>query len=286
MDESRRTSAVKDVLSGGKFNDIIAYGGWPIDDHHPGGFNHVGVPNTNVIPDEPYGIPYRSIYSKNIDNLFFAGRNISASHVALSSTRVMATCTTLGQAVGIAAACAVKHGNITPREAGEKYIREIQQTLLDDDCFLLDIKREIPQISALAKLEADSGNAEFLRNGIDRKYKKSENAWHCRKGSCAEYTFEKEEEISNIRIVFDSNLDRCHLNIRANYFLNTPDFAVPGSLVKAFHIEADGKTIFSNDNNYQRLVNIPLKIKAKKIKLVIDGIHNADETRVFAFDVR
>ena len=50
-----------DVLSGGKFDDTIAYGGWPIDDHHPGGFKHFGPPNTNIVPKQPYGIPIRSI---------------------------------------------------------------------------------------------------------------------------------------------------------------------------------------------------------------------------------
>ena len=79
-----------DILSGRHFPDSVAYGGWPLDDHYPAGFLHKGEPNTHVYPERPYGIPLRSLYSNNVANLFFAGRNISVSHMALSSTRVMA----------------------------------------------------------------------------------------------------------------------------------------------------------------------------------------------------
>ncbi|MCZ7634857.1 MAG: FAD-dependent oxidoreductase [Verrucomicrobia bacterium] len=59
---------------------------------------------------EVYSIPLRCLYSRNVRNLLMAGRNISASHVALSSTRVMATCSVLGQAAGTAAALCARHG--------------------------------------------------------------------------------------------------------------------------------------------------------------------------------
>ena len=81
---------------------------------------------------EPYGIPLRSLYSKNIENLMFAGRNISASHVAFSSTRVMGTIGVIGQAVGTAASVAVKYG-LSPRDAAKEKIKEIQKILMDDD---------------------------------------------------------------------------------------------------------------------------------------------------------
>ena len=80
-----------DVLAGGRFNDIVAYGGWPMDDHHPDAIHYPGEPTIFHKAPSPYGIPYRSLYAHNIGNLFFAGRNISATHMALSSTRVMRT---------------------------------------------------------------------------------------------------------------------------------------------------------------------------------------------------
>jgi len=56
----------------------------------------------------PYGIPYRSLYSRNIANLMFAGRDASCTHAAMSSTRVMGTGCSMGQAIGTAAALAAK----------------------------------------------------------------------------------------------------------------------------------------------------------------------------------
>lgn len=84
---------------------------------------------------EPYPIPFRALYSHNIDNLMFAGRNISASHIAFSSTRVMGTIGIIGQAVGTGAAIAVKYGML-PRQVCNEKITEIQDALMADDCFL------------------------------------------------------------------------------------------------------------------------------------------------------
>jgi hypothetical protein len=131
-----------DVEAEGRFDDLVAYGGWSMDDHHPGGMNYPGVPTIFHPAPCPFGIPYRSLYSKNIDNLYFAGRNISVTHAALSATRVMATCATLGQAVGTAAAIAVRD-DLSPRGVYENRIKELQQMLMDDDCYLPWHKREI-----------------------------------------------------------------------------------------------------------------------------------------------
>jgi hypothetical protein len=80
---------------------------------------------------EPYGIPLRALYSKNVKNLMFAGRNISASHLAFASTRVMGTCGVMGQAVGTAAALMTKYG-LTARELCAQKIGELQDILMED----------------------------------------------------------------------------------------------------------------------------------------------------------
>jgi hypothetical protein len=108
-----------DIRAEGKFDDLVAYGGWTMDDHHPGGIRYAGPPTIFHPAPSPYGIPYRSLYSRNVENLFFAGRNISATHAAMSSTRVMATCAIMGQAVGTAAAIATRDG-LTPRGVYEQ----------------------------------------------------------------------------------------------------------------------------------------------------------------------
>ena len=83
-----------EVRDGGRFDDLIAYGGWSMDDHHPAGFDTTEAPTIFHPAPSPFGIPYRCLYSKNIENLMFSGRNISCTHTAMSSCRVMATCAT------------------------------------------------------------------------------------------------------------------------------------------------------------------------------------------------
>ena len=93
------------------FADAVAMGGWPLDDHPPSGFDQPEErPARQIQTAAPYNIPLRSLYSRNIRNLLMAGRNISASHVAFTSTRVMATCAVVGQAAGTAAVHAFFQG--------------------------------------------------------------------------------------------------------------------------------------------------------------------------------
>ncbi len=274
-----------DVQSGGHFDDTVAYGGWPIDDHHPGGLRYNGPPNINIVPKEPYGIPLRCLYSKNIENLWFAGRNISTTHTGLSSTRVMATCATLGQAVGCAVGIAVKYGGLPPRATASEHIREIQDLLMDDDCWLPRFRRNVPQLCREASLTASSGDPEMLRNGIDRELDGQSNQWSCGVGGTAEYDFGKPVPLHEIRLVFDSDLKRPKLNVAANYWLQGQVFTPPASLVSAFEILADGKVIYRTENNYQRLVKIPVKIQTRKLALRVLGFAGQGSTGgVFAFD--
>ncbi len=76
------TVTQNDVESGGHFEDIVAYAGWSIDDHFPAGFYYTaGHPSTYHPAPSPWGIPLRCLISKNIQNLTFAGRNISVTHI-------------------------------------------------------------------------------------------------------------------------------------------------------------------------------------------------------------
>lgn len=84
-----------------------------MDDHDPAGLEGRGAPTIYHPAPSPYGIPFRCLYAKTVENLLFAGRNISVTHSAMSSTRVMATCALLGQAIGTAAALAIPRG-LTP----------------------------------------------------------------------------------------------------------------------------------------------------------------------------
>ena len=117
------------------FPDAVCYGGWSIDRHPARGF-FTNEPSSSHIWVDPYNIPLRSLYSKNINNLMFAGRNISATHIAMASTRLMNTCALEGQATGVAGAIAIKE-NISIREAALHHIQEIQQTILKQDGYYI-----------------------------------------------------------------------------------------------------------------------------------------------------
>ncbi len=289
-----------DVRSEGRFDDIIAYGGWSMDDHHPAGINHPGKPTIFHPAPSPYGIPYRCLYSKNVSNLFFAGRNISATHAALSSTRVMATCAILGQAMGTAAALAVRDG-LTPKGVYEKRVEELKQTLMDDGCYLPWNVREIPELTQQARIKASHGEPAILVNGKERPIGDEYNGWKAPLGSWVELDFKVDVQVEQIRMVFDSDLNRNtwkdvedkfkRYPMRCHVFANQKDVFIPETLIKAFRLEApDGeggwKTVYREENNYQRLVKINLEISTSRIRLVPECTWGSKEVRIFAFDAK
>ena len=286
-----------DVRAGGHFDDLVAYGGWSMDDHHPGGFRSSEQPTIYHPAPSPYGIPYRCLYSVNIDNLFCAGRNISVTHTAMSSTRVMATCATLGQAVGTAAAIAALYG-LTPRGVYEQRIAELQQTLMDDDCYLPFRRRAIPALTRNAALACDSPDAENLRNGLDRALDGTYNGVAVPLGSAVAYTFPAPEHVSRVRVVLDSDLNRDTLpecerrrerNMLHNRPLDWPDAYVPTTLLRAFRIEGvrpDGanETLYESQDNHRRLISVPVDGVYAAVRLVPLATWGDPLARIFSFD--
>jgi len=276
-----------DILAEGKFHDIVAYGGWTMDDHNSGGFNSKEYKKQPTIfhkTPSPYGIPYRILYSKNISNLMFAGRCISVSHMALSSTRVQATCGVIGQAVGTASAIAVKN-NLTPREVGRKKIKELQQLLLADDCYLPWIKQEFSPLTKNAKLRASAGNPEPLRDGISRPVGSNNHRWDCKIGDFVEYIFNRVTKVKKVTIVFDSALSK--LIQLSHHQIDNQLTSPPPELVKEFHIDIYNgkrwKTIFIEKDNYQRLRKIIINRKILGIRLYLDKTWGSIKTAVYAF---
>ncbi len=145
-----------DVLNHPDFPDTVAYGGWPIDLHPPEGVfgkDHPGSPPPFIYPGT-YPIPFRCLYSRNIDNLMMGGRNISVTHVALGTTRLMATCALCGQAIAAAAVLALQYG-IIPREVGRDHIRELQTILTEDDSVLPILPLPVKGLSATASASSE-----------------------------------------------------------------------------------------------------------------------------------
>jgi hypothetical protein len=129
----------EDCVSGHVFEDAVAYAGWTIDVHNQDGiFSGLSGPYDFDIQVPVNQIPFRCLYSKNIENLLMAGRCISATHVALGTIRVQNTLAAIGQAVGTAAALCVKLGT-TPRELGR-----LRQRLLRNDAYIPGVFNEDP----------------------------------------------------------------------------------------------------------------------------------------------
>jgi hypothetical protein len=132
--ESRRflghyTLVQQDIIEQRHFEDAVAFGGWAIDLHPADGIYSEKNGCTQFHAKGIYEIPYRCYVSKDISNLFYAGRCISASHVAHGSSRVMATSGLGGQAVGFAAAQCMA-SNLLPADIIEKkQIKKLQSKL-------------------------------------------------------------------------------------------------------------------------------------------------------------
>lgn len=285
----------RDISDGVQFDDVVAFGGWPLDDHYPMGFYHKGTPNTDVYTNPPYPIPYRTLYSKNVENLFFAGRNISTTHMALSSTRVMLTCGLLGQAVGTAAAIGVKE-KLTPNGVYKEKIGSLQRILMDNDCFLPGKKRAV---SAECVKNAVSEEICDGKDRVNRTYNTAECGILVDNGK--EITYELENTyVDSVHIVFDSDLNRETLNgdncekyhsMRCNVRLDSPVMNMPKTLCKDFILKItsdNGEEILLDiSDNRKRAYHVEVKRKISKISLVVKSNWGEDDkTKVISFDFR
>jgi hypothetical protein len=278
-----------DVRDEGRFHDLVAYGGWTMDDHHPGGMHWPGEPTVFHPAPSPFGIPYRCMYSRDIANLFCAGRNISATHAALSATRVMATCATLGQAVGTAAALAA-HDGLSPRGIYEQRIDALKQALMEDDCYLPWNTRQVAALTRRAALSASCGDPEPLRNGLDRPIGDADNGWRGPAGAWVQYAFETPQHVRSVRFVFDSDLNRPEKNEHANRTLDWQPVGVPETMTRALRLEAEDTTgawrvVARLENNYQRLVRVETDTVTRAVRAVPEATWGAETAHLFAWDI-
>lgn len=283
----------QDCMEGARFEDAVAYGGWPMDVHTVEGFRSKNVePNEFLCLKDVYAIPYRCFYSRNILNLMMAGRNISCTHMAFASTRVMGTCAVGGQAVGVAASIAIKK-RIVPKAVGA-YISELQQKLLRQDCYLpgisnkddLDLARKSV---VLASSEEKGANAKNVINGWGRSIGSEQNCWQpsAEETPWLELRLPTPSKIHQIQILFDSNLSREIMISLSEQHLAEQTQGTPPELVRDFRAEfiRQGKKIFTQrvTGNYQRrcLVEIDTDIEVDAIRLVIENTHGTMQPKVF-----
>ena len=277
------------------FEDRVAYGGWWLDQHPPGGVYDVEPPCDKPPFNGIYSVPLRSLYSRNVGNLLFAGRHISTTHVAHSSTRVMRTLSVIGQASGTAAAMCVSRNGL-PREVAKGHIGELQQQLLRDDAYLIGLANQDPtDLARGGKASATSewtpstegaeafGHSDFsaanVLSGIGRPEEgKSSNLWVSdpAAGLPQELTVELPEpaEIAQIDVRFDTRLDELYFD------------APPTECVRDYTIEVrtDGKwrQVHAEEGNYHRhRIHDIAPVRGDAVKLSVQATNGAPSARVY-----
>ena len=283
----------------GDFEDAVCIGGWPMDEHPPTGFDDPEKPPfVSIKLKDVYNIPFRCLYNKSISNLLMAGRNISATHTAFSSTRVMATCAVEGQAIGTAAALCVQH-NLLPRGLYEDKakLKQLQQTLLRDDQTIKAVKNEDPhdlarKATVTASAEDANCQAANVINGWVRAIPGSyENRWAAplgENGAWIEVTWEKPETIRRVQLTFDSGFQR-ELTLSSSAAANEGVIRAPQpETVKKYSLlyqQDDGKEwveLASVDGNHQRMCRHDFQpVSAKRIRIHVKETNGDNLARIF-----
>ena len=279
-----------DIAACKQFPDNVAYGGWTMDDHDPAGFyaNRSGRPSTTFNECESgYGIPWRALYSRNVPNLLFAGRNASCTHMAMSSTGVMATCFIRGQAVGAGVGLMKERGLGKPSEV-LAHIEDLQQRLLGDDCYIPGVPMRLGGLTSGAALTVSAGDPEPLRDGWARQIKDVTHAWECAPGGWAEYNLPAPQRVESVYIALDSAMDK---DTALSWWYCSGARDMPAVLPKSFTVEVkEGgawRTLVQEAENIRRHYNIPVGREVEGVRLRIGELWGAAQTtRVYAFCLR
>ncbi|TNJ42397.1 FAD-dependent oxidoreductase [Tamlana fucoidanivorans] len=273
--------------------DAVAFGGWPLDEHNPGGIENLAEPPSfwHEHFEKVYQIPFKSLYSKNITNLLFAGRNVSQTHVALSSSRVMGTCAVMGQAVGTAAALCIKK-NVNPRTIANQHIVELQEQLLRDDAYIperpandaLDLAKTADKIYASS---ISSGDVNLLVDGVPRDELGETHHWQSN-GLNAEVVFEWHNPIAlkSVEIKCDTNVKKNIMmlkNTRENQAYTT---IIPPELLKSVSLELkiDGEWVDygTQDNNQKRLIKFNFEqVEITAFRITCHETYGAKNVKLF-----
>jgi hypothetical protein len=153
-----------DVVGQRSHNDDVAYGGWALDLHPADGIYSDLVPCTHYHAKGPYPVPYRTMYSRNIGNLFLAGRIMSCSHVSFGSLRNMASLGYCAQAAGIAASICADE-NLLPADLSHgKNLQQLQRALLRSGQHIRGLKHG--DLDDLALRAIISASSEYAIRGL------------------------------------------------------------------------------------------------------------------------
>ena len=295
--ESRRYEGAyilnqRDLEEGHHFEDAVAFGGWTMDNHNPKGFKYMGYSSHHIKPKVPYEIPFRCLYSAAVPNLMFAGRNISATHMAMSSTRVMATCSLMGQAVGTGAALAIEK-NCLPADITASYITQLQKNLQDDGCYIPCLLRDIRE-DRFPELSGEE--AAILRNGWERPHEGVLNTVSIPNGQ--RLVMELGAPGKTLRLALDPDFSRKSITddsryrkfaMRSHLMLADKPLNMPANLLRCCEITistASGTTenISVTQNRSPRLF-FPLPADAVRIEIMNMRSWGGETVNLFACDI-
>lgn len=287
----------RDIQVPQDYPDRVAYGGWPLDDHPAEGMDDTSIkPNRAVHLKGPYSIPLRALYSKNIKNLWMAGRNISVSHVALSSTRVMGTCSTLGQAVGTAMSYCLAN-SITPRQlsATDRWITDFKQLLLRQDQSLLNVvNKDENDLARKAKVTASDetmkGPAQNVVDGYNRNVEDGEtHQWQSEMKNGQPWIalkWSSPKKINTVECTFDTGLQR-YLRISAQKVVMDQSLRGPQpETISDYKIEGllNGKVVLSrfvSDNYYRKVSHEFETVEVDTMNITVFKTHGDPLARLF-----
>lgn len=294
-----------DIEQAVDFEDVIAYGGWSMDTHPPGGIDAKDTaPCHQPYTPYMYSIPLRSLISRNIDNLLFAGRNISATHIAFSSTRVMATCSVMGEGIGTYAATVLKNGGDFANAWKDKtIIHETQQQLLRQGAFLPGRRLEDRNLAAEAKISASSeqeqGRAAFVVDGHSRSVhgdkgvrpdltKPGTHRWMSSPDDPApwiEFRWDQPVNLKRITVVLDTGLHRRLMLTHENSVHETMVWGAQPETIKDMSIQAEinGDLIDAAQikDNYQRQLNFDVKLEqVSRLRFNVHATNGLDHARI------
>ncbi len=290
----------KEVVQREVFPDRVGYFVWMLDVHHPDGIFSDEGPFDFDVKISPASISLRILYSKDVPNMFMAGRNVSVTHVTLGTARVQGTTGMMGQIIGTAAAMCVRH-DTTPRGIYQSHISELQQQLLKDDITIPHLRNEYPgdwartaSVSASSSISEKDGPQNAI-NGLTRPLddnmemhigKVPNNMWISDPKQpmpqWLELDFGEKRKLNSVYLTFDTNL----ATKRYRSWKFTPSERMPPECVRDYRIEYhdgnDWVTVAQAEDNFQRRrIHTFDEVESSKLRVVVDKTNGDKSARIY-----
>ncbi|MDF7824683.1 FAD-dependent oxidoreductase [Pontiellaceae bacterium B12227] len=290
----------QDLLERKVFEDRIGYFVWKLDIHHPLGIFSNESPYDFEDNISPSSIPLRMLYSKDVPNMFMAGRHVSCTHVALGSARVQGTTGVMGQAIGTAAAFCKKY-KTTPRGLYESHMPELQQQLLKDDMTIVHLRNEDPDdLALIANVKASSSkslmdDANNVINGLTRPLdddwemwigKVPNNMWISDPAAAlpqwVELDFGGKQQVNSIYLTFDTNLK----TKRYISWEHKDEERMPPECVRDYQVQvqkgSEWVTVADVKNNYQRRrIHRFQTLETSRVRVLVTATNGDKSARIY-----